>query len=96
MLLHIPHVLDAEKRSECRASLESAAWADGRMTAGHLSSGVKDNVRLPENDPVARRLGKLILDALDANQLFISAALPQGRAAASQPLSKWTILWRSH
>jgi PKHD-type hydroxylase len=76
MLLHIPRVLDAGKLADCRASLEGAAWADGRMTAGYLSSGVKDNVQLPENDPVARRLGKLILDVLDANQLFISAALP--------------------
>lgn len=76
MLLHIPDVLDAAELADCRASLEGAAWADGRLTAGYLSSGVKDNVQLQEMDPVARRLGKLILDALDANQLFISAALP--------------------
>ncbi len=76
MLLHIPHVLDAPQLAECRAALAGAAWSDGRATAGYLSSGVKDNLQLPEGDPVARRLGKLILDALDSNQLFISAALP--------------------
>ena len=31
---------------------------------------------MPEKHPLARRLGETILDALDKNQLFISAALP--------------------
>jgi PKHD-type hydroxylase len=62
--------------ADCRKALESAAWNDGKATAGYLSSRVKDNSQLRENDPVARRLGGMILDALDKNQLFISAALP--------------------
>ena len=76
MLLHIPNVLCAAQVSECRAALDAAEWADGKATAGYLSSRVKDNVQLPEGHPVARRLGDIILDALDRNQLFISAALP--------------------
>jgi PKHD-type hydroxylase len=76
MLLHIPSLLDAEQVADCRKALESAAWNDGKATAGYLSSRVKDNSQLRENDPVARRLGGMILDALDKNQLFISAALP--------------------
>src|SRR6476661_6418408 len=76
MLLHIPSLLDAEQVADCRKALESAAWNDGKATAGYLSSRVKDNSQLRENDPVARRLGEMILDALDKNQLFISAALP--------------------
>ncbi|HYK80655.1 MAG TPA: Fe2+-dependent dioxygenase [Micropepsaceae bacterium] len=76
MLLHIPSLLDAEQVADCRKALESAAWNDGKATAGYLSSRVKDNSQLRENDPVARRLGGIILDALDKNQLFISAALP--------------------
>jgi PKHD-type hydroxylase len=76
VLLHIPSVLNATQIADCRAELAGAAWADGKATAGYLSSGVKDNAQLPEGDPVARRWGKLILDVLDANQLFISAALP--------------------
>jgi PKHD-type hydroxylase len=48
----------------------------GATAAGYLSSRVKDNAQLPETDPVARRLGGMILDALGKNQLFISAALP--------------------
>ena len=76
MLLHIPGLLDAAQVAECRAALEAAEWSDGKATAGYLSSSVKDNMQLPENHPLARRLGEMILDALDKNQLFISAALP--------------------
>jgi len=76
MLLNIPNVLDAGKIEECHQALESAEWSDGKATAGYLSSRVKNNVQLPEGHPVARKLGGMILDALDVNQLFISAALP--------------------
>jgi PKHD-type hydroxylase len=76
MLLQIPNVLSAAQLVECRTALETAEWSDGKATAGYLSQRVKDNVQLPEGHPVARRLGEMILDALDGNQLFISAALP--------------------
>ena len=76
MALLIPRVLDAAQIGQCRQALESAGWIDGRDTAGYLSSPVKNNRQLAETDPVARRLGGMILDALDANPLFISAALP--------------------
>jgi PKHD-type hydroxylase len=76
MLLIIPQVLTAAQVAECRRVLDEAQWSDGKATAGYLSSAVKDNVQLPEGHPAARKLGGIILDALDANQLFISAALP--------------------
>ena len=76
VLLEIPQLLDVNQIAVCRDVLTGANWTDGRATAGYLSNAVKQNQQLAENDPVARRLGKLILDALDINQLFISAALP--------------------
>src|SRR5579871_1710389 len=76
MHLHIPGVLNAGQLAECRKALNSADWTDGKATAGYLSSRVKDNVQLPEGHPVARQLGEMILNVLDGNQLFISAALP--------------------
>ena len=76
MLVRIPQVLNAQQVKDCRAALETAEWSDGRATAGYLSARVKDNAQVPEGHPVARRLGDMILDALDRNQLFISAALP--------------------
>src|SRR5215469_8102623 len=76
MKLHIPNVLTAAQVAECRKTLETTDWTDGKATAGYLSSRVKDNLQVPEGHPVARRLGEMILDALDRNELFISAALP--------------------
>jgi PKHD-type hydroxylase len=76
MLLQIPEVLTAAHLLEARALLDGAEWIDGRVTAGHQSARAKDNLQLRENDPIARRLGETILDALGSNALFISAALP--------------------
>jgi PKHD-type hydroxylase len=76
MLVRIPQVLSAQQVKDARKALETADWSDGRATAGYLSARVKDNAQVPEGHPVARRLGDMILDALDKNQLFISAALP--------------------
>ena len=76
MLLHIPHVLTKAQVEECRTALEGAEWTDGKATAGYLSQRVKDNVQVPEGHRIARQLGSTILDALDKNALFVSAALP--------------------
>ncbi len=76
MLLHVPDVLGSEELSACRKALAEAAWADGRITAGHQSARAKHNLQLPEDSPVARELGALVLAALERNPLFLSAALP--------------------
>ena len=77
MLLQIPQVLTPEQVAHCRDRLGAAAWADGRITAGYQSAQAKDNAQVPENDPVARELGGLVLEALSRNATFFSAALPQ-------------------
>ncbi len=76
MLLSIPDVLTAEQVAQARQLLESADWVDGRVTAGHQSARTKDNLQLPEDHPVSRQVGEMILNALGGNALFISAALP--------------------
>jgi len=76
MLVRIPHVLSAQQVKDARKALETADWSDGRATAGYLSRRAKSNAQVPEENPVGQRLSALILDALDKNQLFISAALP--------------------
>jgi len=77
MLLQIPKVLDAAQLAAFRERLDGAGWADGRLTAGYQSAQAKHNHQLPENDPVARELGGLVLDALGRSPLFFSAALPR-------------------
>ena len=76
MLVQIPSVLSAEVLTQCRARLASAAWADGRQSAGYLSSRVKHNTQLPDTDPVGLELGRIILAALEDNARFMAAALP--------------------
>src|SRR5262245_8153107 len=76
MLMHVPGVLTPTEVEEFRRLLDSAEWLDGRVTAGHQSSRVKDNVQLPETSPIARQLGEQIVSALQRNSLFLSAALP--------------------
>ncbi|HEY6645211.1 Fe2+-dependent dioxygenase [Povalibacter sp.] len=76
MILAIPNVLSAEQVAETRQQLDTAAWIDGRVTAGHQSGRVKDNEQLVEGSPLALRLGEVILAALERNPLFVSAALP--------------------
>ena len=76
MLLHIPEVLGAEQVAYCRRALETADWADGRVTAGYQSAKAKHNLQLPETQPLATELGAIVLQALAGNSTFFSAALP--------------------
>jgi len=46
------------------------------VTAGSQSAAAKRNLQVPQDSPVARELGEMILGALGRNQDFISAALP--------------------
>jgi PKHD-type hydroxylase len=76
MLIQIPKLLTAEQAGQFHQTLMQADWADGRGTAGYLSTRVKNNAQLPEMHPVALQIGQKILDALDRSAQFHSAALP--------------------
>jgi PKHD-type hydroxylase len=76
MLIQIPDVLTQEEVSQFRRELDSTNWVDGKVTAGYQSARVKENMQLPETSPVAIALGRRIIQALEQNPLFISAALP--------------------
>ena len=76
MLLQIPGLLSAEQVRDARARLDAADWIDGRRTAGYQSAQAKNNRQLAEDSPLAQELGQIIRGALQANGLFMSAALP--------------------
>ena len=76
MLLQVPNLLTAEQVASCRKTLEAAEWVDGRITAGHQSARTKNNLQLREDLDEAKVLGDVILEALEKNPLFMSAALP--------------------
>lgn len=76
MMIAIPDLLDAVALREVRALIDGAQWVDGNVTSGHQSALAKRNMQLPEDGAEARAAGRIILDALGRNPLFIAAALP--------------------
>lgn len=76
MYFQISNILSHQQIAAVQHKLSHADWVHGRETAGHLSVRVKENSQLPENHPLAAELGALILDQLETNSQFMSAALP--------------------
>jgi len=76
MLLHIPDVFTKAEVAALRRTLDAGPWADGNMTSGHQSATAKKNQQLPEDSAQAREVSALIVQALNANPMFVSAALP--------------------
>ena len=76
MLLHIPEVFTKDEVAVLRGKLDAGPWADGNMTSGHQSATAKRNQQLPEESAVAREVSALVAQALNANPMFVSAALP--------------------
>ncbi len=76
MMLAVPDLLDADQVREIRNALENAEWTDGKATAGHLAVQTKDNQQLALDHPLAEQIGNRILQALTADPLYMSAALP--------------------
>ncbi len=76
MLLQIPNVLNSEELVYARKLLAEAAWVDGKVTAGTQAAVVKNNYQLSEQAPQMPALRKLVLQALNRNALFFTAALP--------------------
>ena len=76
MLSTIPNLLTPEEVTHLRTRLTAAEWVDGKVTSGYQAQSVKRNTQIPENSPVSRELGDIILGALARAPLFMSAALP--------------------
>lgn len=76
MLLHIPGVFSRDEVATLRARLDAGPWTDGNATSGHQSATAKVNRQLPEDSAEAREVGPLVQQALNANPMFVSAALP--------------------
>ena len=76
MLIVIENIIDRETIDGIRPQLKQASWQSGQQTAGSISSSVKNNQQLDENDDLARSMGEMIARAVNANPTFISAALP--------------------
>ena len=76
MLLHIPEVFTKDEVAALRQTLDAGPWADGNVTSGHQAATAKRNSQLPEDCVEAREISAIIVQALNANPMFVSAALP--------------------
>jgi len=76
MLIAIPAVLSPEQLAEVRRLVDAGVWEDGKKTAGQQSELAKRNLQLPASSDQGQAAGKIIMDALANNGLFMSAALP--------------------
>ena len=76
MLLKLPEVLTASELAQIRQLLGQGRWVDGRSTAGVQAATVKNNQQLAEDDPALQAIRRTVLQALQRDALFYSAALP--------------------
>ena len=76
MLYTIENLFTPEQVASARKKLLSAQWVDGRVTTGYQAQEVKRNAQIPEDSPVSREVGEMVLAALARSPKFLSAALP--------------------
>ena len=76
MLTRIPSVLTNEQLAECHKLLANGPWIDGGISAGVLAGQAKNNQEIDQRDPLAQRLGEIVVRAMMATPLFQAAALP--------------------
>ena len=76
MLLQIPEVFSKAEVQALRERLDAGPWSDGNATSGHQSATAKKNLQLPEDSEVAKEVSALVVQALNANPMFVAAALP--------------------
>lgn len=78
MLLHLTQILTPAEVSEARAALcDEALWIEGGSTAGAQAMTQKNNRQLAQGSEASRQLQALVLQALQRDPLFFSAALPK-------------------
>ncbi|WP_033075495.1 Fe2+-dependent dioxygenase [Sphingopyxis sp. MWB1] len=77
MLIICEAVLDEAQIAEFRTALAGADWRDGAASAGTRSVAVKQNLQLGRSDPVAQKLGAIILGQLGRHAEFVSASLAE-------------------
>lgn len=78
MLLHLPHVLSSAEVAQARTWMhDEALWLDGSSTAGAQALTQKNNRQLAQGSEASRSLQALVLQALQRDALFFSAALPK-------------------
>jgi len=79
MIIHLKEVINKDELQSMRTILDSPGtpWIEGKKTAGTQAQLVKNNEQLQSGSEQAKRLRKIVLDALKRNPIFFAAALPK-------------------
>jgi len=76
VLVTIENVLDANELATVRRLIADSAWESGKASAGSQAVTVKNNEQLGASAQHLPALRRIVLDALNRNSVFFSAALP--------------------
>lgn len=76
MLVIIDAVLNDDELAGVRALIARSPWESGKATAGAQAATVKNNEQLGASAEHLPALRRIVLDALNRNPAFFSAALP--------------------
>lgn len=76
MITVLSALLSPEQVATARAWLADATWEDGRESAGPQAAAVKNNRQLAHDSEAATRIRAMVLEAVEASPMFLSAALP--------------------
>nr|WP_249419236.1 hypothetical protein [Hydrogenophilus thiooxidans] len=73
MIIHLKEVISKDELQSMRTILESPGtpWIEGKKTAGTQAQLVKNNEQLQSGSEQAKRLRKIVLDALKRNPIFL-------------------------
>ena len=77
MLLVIEQLFSTKEAAEILNQLNKAQWEEGVLSAGTIAGKVKSNLQLPQDSPLCKELGNLIVQRLSVHPQFIFAALPK-------------------
>jgi len=77
VLLAVPSLLSPDQVAEVRRLIDSGRWEDGKGTAGRQSALAKRNRQVAADCARGREARAIITAALQADGLFMSAALPK-------------------
>lgn len=77
MLLVVPQLLHADRVAEVRRLIDGGRWEDGKGTAGRQSALAKRNRQIAADCERGEQARRIVLEALQADGLFLSAALPK-------------------
>lgn len=76
MLLTIDDLLQPEEIADLTATLATAEFVDGKLTAGWHAQLVKHNTQIGQDDPILDRLAELVRAVLNRHPLFQTAIQP--------------------